>query len=1189
VASPSQVPTVPVVTATDNCTDSVGVTFTQTLVATGTNCDYIITRTWTALDACGNATRRTQQILVKAPPLDIKAVKTDETCLRNDGTITMIPSTGITYIWSDGARGAFRTGLKAGSYTVTATAGLCEKVLTVIILDGCTCQTPVIATIAKTDATCGNSNGSVTVTPDNAANYTFTWSANATGTGLSRSNLAAGFYTVTVTRTATPTCSTVLSVNVANNTANCCTQPIATITKVDAMCGDANGTATVSVDNAANYTFRWSFNGANLAGSSAQLTSLAVGTYSVTVARINNPTCSTVVTTTIANNTANCCVTPIATVTKVDATCGESNGSATIAVDIAANYTFTWSSNATAGTGASRSNLAAGTYTVTVSRINNATCSTVANVTILNNTANCCTTPIATVTKTDATCGGSNGSASIAVDVAANYTFTWSSNAPAGSGGSRSGLAAGTYSVTVSRTALPSCLTVATVTIANNTGNCCTPPLAVVTKTDATCSESNGTASVAVVDGVANYTFTWSANASTATGTGASRTNLAPGDYTITVSRVGNPTCLSIVTTTIANNTVGCCNIIFPTSIVKVLTDCAGTAEVCVEIAPARLTNYTITNNGAPYTGGFGTCLAGSTLNLPSGQHRLIFTNNLIANCKDTLDVKVACVREMSASRNIQLPATNDYCLTPAALGLTGTIVSVVNECAASADNSQITINSTTWCVSYKGLTVGLDTACLKITTSTGDIANMKLFINVTSAMPFNFINQDSVIITNACTDSTKVCVNIPFSMIGDYQVRLNGADYTGSVEGCLRDTVESYDFNLLTRNGAVGPYNLESWTVNGSTYSILNISSFQAIVDSMNRINPTGRWLLSGTSIAVSTGSGNTYSNMSFRTVSNGALTTIGLNTGVLYRGTNFMVQRGRTYLSFANRITGLADTLLVNAACITPQRIETTMLKGKTDTLCLDTRQLLGTRYRIAQIANGTGRFVQFGNILGTTCVNRAALNVGTEYVTYTLSDEYGMTDTVFVTTHVTESALLARRPYAVDDRANTTKAKAVYIDVMTNDSIFTNRGTITIIKEPKRGTAVVMPDFRILYTPNADYCNAAKPDTLTYTICNQAGCDTATVQVTVICDKIKVYSGFSPNNDGVNDFFVIEGAENFAKNTLTIYNRWGTAVLDTKGYKNDWGGNWDGKALPDGTYFYIFNDGEGNQISGYIQIQR
>ena len=333
-------------------------------------------------------------ITVIAPPLDVKAVKTDETCLRNDGTITMIPSSGVTYVWSDGARGAFRTGLRAGTYTVTATVGLCQKVVTVIIIDGCVCQNPVVASIAKTDATCGNSNGSVTVTVDNAANYTFNWSANATGTGLTRSNLAAGFYSVTITRNNDASCSTVLSVQVANNTANCCTQPVATITKVDETCGGANGSATVAVDNAANYTFTWSANAPS--GTGATRTGLAAGTYSITVSRVGVANCTIVVTMTINNNTANCCTTPVATITKTDATCGGANGSASVNVDNVANYTFTWSANAPSGTGASRSGLSAGTYSITVSRVSPANCSTVVTTTIANNTGNCCTPPIAT-------------------------------------------------------------------------------------------------------------------------------------------------------------------------------------------------------------------------------------------------------------------------------------------------------------------------------------------------------------------------------------------------------------------------------------------------------------------------------------------------------------------------------------------------------------------------------------------------------------------------------------------------------------------------------------------------------------------------------------------------------------------------------------------------------------------------
>ena len=1020
VTSVSQIPLVPTVTATDNCTDSVGVTFSQTQVGTGQNCEYIITRTWTALDACGNATRGNQQILVRVPPLEVKAVHTDETCARNDGTITMIPSSGVTYIWSDGARGAFRTGLRAGSYTVTATAGLCEKILTVVILDGCVCPNPVVATIAKTDATCGNSNGSATVAVDNAANYNFTWSPNASaGTGASRSNLAAGTYSVTVTRSATPTCTAVVSVTVANDTANCCTTPVATITKTDATCGNSNGSATVAVDNAANYN-------------------------------------------------------------------------------------FTWSANTPAGTGASRSNLAAGTYSITVSRIADATCLTVVTTTIANNTANCCTTPVATLTKADATCGNANGSATIAVDSAANYTFTWSANASAGTGATRTGLAAGTYS--------------------------------------------------------------------------------------ITVSRVANPTCLTVVTATIANNTEGCCNIIAQSSIIKVLQDCAGKADVCVEIAPNQLANYTITDNGTAYTGGFGTCLAGSTLSLAAGEHQLIFTNNLIANCKDTLAVKVVCVREMTFTRTVQLPATNEYCLTATALGLTGTITSIINECAASADNSKITINDTTKCVKYQGLSVGIDTACLKITTSTGDVANMRFIINVTATVCTKFIAQDSVIITNACTDSTKVCVNIPFAMIPDYSVTLNGAAYTNGFEGCRNDTALTYNYFSLPGRGVTGPYDLNQWMVNGTMFTAQNISSMQALVDTMNKFDPTGRWQLSNATYSIIGGNlRSSYGTMRVTKVSDGSFGLLEISQTIMPRATNLKVLRGRSVLVFTNRLAGCTDTVVVNAACIVSQRIENTMFKGKTDTLCIDTRQLLGTRYRISTLTSSTGQYVGFSNVLGTTCVKRSALNVGTERATYVMSDEYGMHDTVYITTHVTESALQAKRPVAKNDKAQTTKARPIYVDILTNDTIFTNKATVTIIQEPKRGTATITTNLRVLYTPNADYCSTNKPDVFRYTICNQAGCDTATAEITVLCDQIKVFTALSPNNDGVNDYFVIEGAETFSKNTLTIYNRWGNQILDVKSYKNDWAGTWNGQPIPDGTYFYIFNDGEGKTVSGYIQIQR
>ena len=621
----------------------------------------------------------------------------------------------------------------------------------------------------------------------------------------------------------------------------------------------------------------------------------------------------------------------------------------------------------------------------------------------------------------------------------------------------------------------------------------------------------------------------------------------------------------------------------------KILQDCAGTAEVCVEIAPNRLINYTITDNGTVYAGTFGTCAAGSTLNLAAGNHQLIFTNNLIANCKDTLEVKVVCIRQMTVNRSIQLPATNQYCLTATALGATGTIVSIVNECP-SRGNAQFTIDTATKCVSYKALNIGNDTACLKITTSTGDIVNMTLVVEVSGTVCNRFIAQDSVIITNACTDSTKACITIPLDMIPDYNVTLNGAIYRGVMEGCRKDTTLTYNYYSVSDHGAMGPYNLDAWTVNGVNYTAQNVSSMQALVDTMNRIDTAGHWLLNASNYSIVLGKlGKTYGDMRISKVSTGATATLSINFSINPRATDFSVPRGHSTLVFTNRLTGCVDSVVVNAACITPQRIETTMLKGKTDTFCINTGQLLGRNYRIRTLVNGTNRYVTYANLAGTMCVSRAALNVGTEGITYVINDEYGMNDTIYVTTHVTQLAIATRPPVALNDKAETKKATPIYVDVVTNDTIFTNKAVVTIITEPKHGKAIVTADLRILYTPDANYCNGTTPDVLRYVLCNQAGCDTATVEITVICDKLKVFTGFSPNNDGVNDFFMIEGAESLPNNTLTIYNRWGNQVLGTKGYKNDWSGTWNGSIVPDGTYFYIFNDGEGKTFSGSIQIQR
>ena len=89
-------------------------------------------------------------------------------------------------------------------------------------------------------------------------------------------------------------------------------------------------------------------------------------------------------------------------------------------------------------------------------------------------------------------------------------------------------------------------------------------------------------------------------------------------------------------------------------------------------------------------------------------------------------------------------------------------------------------------------------------------------------------------------------------------------------------------------------------------------------------------------------------------------------------------------------------------------------------------------------------------------------------------------------------------------------------------------------------------------------------------------------------IIFREIVIPTGFSPNGDGINDYWQIVGIDNYPKNTITIFNRLGIKVFSSSNYKNDWNGFFNGKVVPDGTYFYELNLGGNNIKKGYVYIK-
>ena len=89
------------------------------------------------------------------------------------------------------------------------------------------------------------------------------------------------------------------------------------------------------------------------------------------------------------------------------------------------------------------------------------------------------------------------------------------------------------------------------------------------------------------------------------------------------------------------------------------------------------------------------------------------------------------------------------------------------------------------------------------------------------------------------------------------------------------------------------------------------------------------------------------------------------------------------------------------------------------------------------------------------------------------------------------------------------------------------------------------------------------------------------------------LEIPSGFSPNGDGKNDYFVVRGLEVHPNNEITIFNRWGNVVYQMNNYDNKWDGRSNsGGFLPDATYFVVVNvetaDGTVT-LKGYVDLRR
>ncbi|MEI6408795.1 MAG: sulfatase-like hydrolase/transferase [Bacteroidota bacterium] len=449
------------------------------------------------------------------PPLSALVSTTNVDCFGNaTGAINLTVSGGklpYSFNWGGGVAAQNRSGLVAGTYTVTITDAAAQTLIQTVTITQPNAALSAVASSVSV-ACFGDQTGTIQLNVSGGQGaYTFLW--NDGNVEQNRSGLTAGVYTATVTD--------------ANNCISSISQTIeqpsaalsATASGVSVAClGDATGAIQLNVSGGKGaYSFLW--NDGNVEQNRSGLTA---GVYTATVTDANN--CFSSIYQTITQPDASLSVADSA----VNVTCfGATSG----AIHLLANggtpaYTYAWNDG---NSDQNRTDLPAGTYSVTVTDANQCTVSsskTISQPTAINTA----------ISASDATCGKQNGA--IHADISggtAPYTILWSDGSI---GIDLINIPSRNYGFTI--TDANGCTFTDHVIISNLDG-----PSTQLSASPVTCNGgADGSINLIITGGTAPFSYHWNDGT-----TSADRSNLIAGTYVVTVTDANG--CSSLVARTI--------------------------------------------------------------------------------------------------------------------------------------------------------------------------------------------------------------------------------------------------------------------------------------------------------------------------------------------------------------------------------------------------------------------------------------------------------------------------------------------------------------------------------------------------------------------------------------------------------------------------------------------------------------
>ena len=1052
------------------------------------------------------------------------------------GVVTASPAGGTgpySYLWTaPTSTSQTVTGLCAGNYTVIVTdANLCQNTQTLTLVP------PVVVTLNPgiTPASCGLNNGSINAAVSSGnPNFTYNWLPPvpaAQSTFSLVTGLGAGIYTVVVTDASACTATAAIALSNSNGPSS------ATITFTDVACNaQCNGAAAVSnpVGGTAPYVLSW----VSPVATGSLVTGLCQGSYMAQITDANNCILFEPVTISqpqaIDDNEA-----------IVSALCsGNCTGSIALSPTGGnGGYTYSWSNSATTQT---VSNLCPGVYSVTITDSKNCTFNGSYNVLSL-------TTITSSTFVTNNVCFPDCNGISLATNVAGGlppYSFNWSD--PFGqSNAQANGLCNGSYSVTI--TDANGCFSVIPAAITSPSPVSITP-----TVLQPSCGQCNGSATVLPTGGTPTYSLVWS---NTQTGTNIS--NLCAGVYMVQITDgngcVSNSNVIINSSSTITGETITQSNI-------SCAGVCDGTVSVTAIGGTGPVTYNWVHNNSASQTL-TGLCAGTYYCNMTdaNGCSRtasvtiapasvLSFTSHVTqSSCSsNTGSVTVSVSGGTGAYTYAWLPAGNTATLTNMAPGsytltvtdgagcsktqvysigtINGPVVSFTKsdvKCSGACDGT-VALNimfgtpayTVQWSNSATTPTVGglcAGSYSVQVTDAAGCKAIQNISINNPSPIVFSAPDADQPVCYNDCNGSlTAIPIGGTLPYVFTWTPGAVNAPTTNSL------CAGNYSINITDANGC---------TVD-QTYTI---------------INPT---------IITLTG---LVTNASCSTSPDGAITTT--------------VTGGNPNYTYSWTPGGVTTPALTN---VLPNTYTLTLIDNNGTGCRKDTVFTITPSIVVNAVAGNDTTFCQNGSLL----LNGSNSVGGTVYQWFELPSTTAISNTLIVTltpaTGTNTYVLVASNGVCVDsDTVFVTSNPLPVVDAgpFTDIPIYS---TATIGGNPTSASGTT---FNWLPSGTLDNPIVSNPITsttvttiFTVTVVDANGCMNSDTVTVFVHPEIRIPNGFSPNGDGKNDVWQLDMIYLFPDNEVEVYNRWGEQLFYSKGYPVPFNGQYKGKNLPVGTYYYV-----------------